>query len=291
MQMSSILKVRARPIDDSDVGGVVGLLKKGFGRRRTLAYWQRGLERLGAHPHPEGTPRYGYLMEHDGVPVGVILLIHSRVATDGGWALRCNLSSWYVEAPFRSHAPLMIAQACRRKDVTYLNISSVRHTRPIVEAQGFTRYSAGQFVALAWPRPFARATERIVAAGSRPDAPHEPFESDLMTDHAGYGCISLWCATPERAYPFVFAPRILKSFVPCVQLIYCRDIEDYVRFSRTIGSYLAARGRNLVLIDANGPIKGLTGRYIDGSAPKYFKGPARPRLGDLSYTEAAMFGM
>jgi hypothetical protein len=26
-------------------------------------------------------------------------------------------------------------------------------------------------------------------------------------------------------------------------------------------------------------------------APKYFKGPEKPRLGDLAYTEAAMFGM
>jgi hypothetical protein len=25
--------------------------------------------------------------------------------------------------------------------------------------------------------------------------------------------------------------------------------------------------------------------------PKYFKGPDRPRLGDLAYTEIAMFGM
>jgi hypothetical protein len=33
------------------------------------------------------------------------------------------------------------------------------------------------------------------------------------------------------------------------------------------------------------------GKYFDGVAPKYFKGPTRPRLGDLAYTEAAMFGM
>jgi hypothetical protein len=45
----------------------------------------------------------------------------------------------------------------------------------------------------------------------------------------------------------------------------------------------------LVLLDANGPVPGLVGKYFDGSRPKYFKGPTQPRLGDLAYTQLAMF--
>jgi hypothetical protein len=93
MQLSSFPRVRARQIADSDASRVVDLLKKGFGRRRSLRYWQRAIDRLAAHRHPEGTPKYGYLMEHDGAPVGVILLIHSKVPTEDGWTIRCNLSS------------------------------------------------------------------------------------------------------------------------------------------------------------------------------------------------------
>jgi len=167
----------------------------------------------------------------------------------------------------------------------------VRHTRPIVEAQGFTRYASGQFVTLGLPLRLGRSPARIVAGGLEPDARFEPFERDLLQDHARYGCISLWCTTADRAHPFVFAPRVLKGLVPCVQLIYCRGLDDYVEFAQPLGAHLAARGRCLVLIDANGPIRGLPGRYIDGWAPKYFKGPARPRLGDLAYTEAALLGM
>ena len=54
---------------------------------------------------------------------------------------------------------------------------------------------------------------------------------------------------------------------------------------------LAARGRPFVVLDSNGPIPGLVGKYFDAKMPKYFKGPDRPRLGDLAYTEAAMFGV
>ena len=61
---------------------------------------------------------------------------------------RCNLSSWYVEPAFRTYAPLLVSQAMRHKDVTYMNVSAAPHTWPIIEAQGFARYSEGIFVCL-----------------------------------------------------------------------------------------------------------------------------------------------
>ena len=69
---------------------------------------------------------------------------------------------------------------------------------------------------------------------------------------------------------------------------FCRQIEDFVRFAPQIGSYLGWRGRPFVLIDSKGPISGLPGKYFDGIASKYYKGPVSPRLGDLAYTELAM---
>ena len=238
---------------------------------------------------PDGMPRYGYLLENAGVPVGAILLIFA--ATPGGEAPRANVSSWYVEPAFRSYAPLLVAQALKLKPVTYLNVSAVPHTWPILEAQGYQRYSNGVFVAVPAAAASRTSDVRLLAADQQPDAPHEPFERDLLIEHAGYGCISFWGVTRERAHPFVFRPRIVKNVVPCAQLIYCRDVADVVRFAGPIGRFLARRGRPFVVIDANGPIEGLIGRYFDNTMPKFFRGPVRPRLGDLAYTETALFGM
>ena len=113
----------------------------------------------------------------------------------------------------------------------------------------------------------------------------------LLVEHAGYGCLSVWCEAQGQTYPFVFRPRLLKGFVPCAQLIYCRELGDFVRFARPIGRFLAMRGRPLVIINADGPIPGLAGKYLGEKMPAYFKGPDRPRWGDLAYTEAAMFGV
>lgn len=105
------------------------------------------------------------------------------------------------------------------------------------------------------------------------------------------GCISLVCATSEDATPFVFRPRVAWKAIPCAQLVYCRDVDDFVRFAGPLGRFLARRGMPFVVVDANGAIAGLVGVYRRGSRPKYFKGPQPPRLGDLAYTECAIMGI
>jgi hypothetical protein len=282
-------KVRCRRIEDADAERVVSLLTRGFAIRRPRRFWECVMARLATRATPADAPRYGYLLESDGTAVGAILQISSTLPGVGAResTTRCNVSSWYVEPAFRSYAPFLVSQAVKQKNVTYLNISSAPHTRPIVEAQGYLRFSNGVFVALPCLSRAPDVQARIIAADAPPQADYEGHEHELLTDHADYGCMSLWCETPERAYPFVFRARL----VTCAQLIYCRDVEDLVRFARPLGRYLARRGRPLVILDANGPVRGLIGKYFDQTKPKYFKGPAPPRLGDLAYTEAALFGV
>src|SRR5207237_6050031 len=142
---------------------------------------RRALACLQAREVPAEMPRYGYLLENDGVAVGAILLIFAT-APDRD-AVRANVSSWYVEPAFRSYAPLLVSQALKLKQVTYLNVSAARHTWPILEAQGYRRYSNGVFVALPALERSAAGDVRLLAADRRPDAPHEPFERDLLIEH------------------------------------------------------------------------------------------------------------
>ncbi len=73
--------------------------------------------------------------------------------------------------------------------------------------------------------------------------------------------------------------------------MYCRELAEFVRYAGPIGRFLAWRGKPFVIVDANAPIPGLIGHYRRGSMPKYFRGPQRPRLGDLAYTECAVMGI
>ena len=281
--------IRCRQIEDNDLAALADLLTRGF-PGRGIAFWRRALDRLRRREPPPGLPKYGYLLESGGAPVGVILLICTAIPAGGTLSPRCNLSSWYVEPAFRAYAPMLVSQALRHKEVTYTNVSAAPHTWPIIEAQGFARYSDGIFICLP-ALALGGETAEVFDARQRPSVNFDPFEQDVLTQHAAHGCISLWCATPERAFPFVFQPRLVKGFVPCAQLLYCRDIADFGRFAGAIGRYLMRHGRPVVIVDANATIPGLIGVFRRGSKPKYFKGPQRPRLGDLAYTEYGILGV
>jgi hypothetical protein len=283
-------RIRCREIGTADVGPVVDLLTGGF-HTRTRDFWVRALTRLSEHSTPPGFPKYGYVLECNGAPVGVILLIFSAVLVNGRPKIRCNMSSWYVEPSFRSYGGMLAWHALRHKHVTYTNVSPAPHTLPILEAQGYLQYSRGQFVALpALSLRSNRSRVRLVGPDIHLGQDLQPSDVELLSAHAQYGCISLTCDSANGRHPFVFGPRRRYGLVPFAYLVYCRDLEEFARFAAPLGRYLARRGVPLVVLDSNGPIRGLVGRYFE-SRPRYFKGPDKPRLGDLAYTERAIFGI
>src|SRR5690242_14267315 len=146
--MSSLeLSLRCREIGSADVDRIADLLTRGF-PVRSREFWLRALKRLSEHPTPPGFPKYGYLLECNGNPVGVILLIHSHIEIRGEMRIRCNLSSWYVERSYRIYGAILVSQALKHREVTYFNITPDPSTLPILEAQGYVRYCSGRFISI-----------------------------------------------------------------------------------------------------------------------------------------------
>jgi hypothetical protein len=282
--------IRRREISPGDIDRIVDLLIRGFrmhGHKRQ--FWERALARLSEHPTPAGYPKYGYLLECDGMPVGVTLMVYTTIIADGRPHIRCSMSSWYVEPAFRAYAGQLTSRVFRQKEVTFCDTTPLPSTFPTLQAMGYERYCSGRFVAVpALSGWLTNVRVRMVAPGIAAGEDLSAFETQLLLDHRNYGCVSVTCSAPGRRHPFVFQPR-RKGLVAFAELVYCRDLEDFVRHAGPLGRFLALRGLPLVVVDANDPIAGLIGRYCDGF-PKYFRGPNRPRLGDLAYSERVLFG-
>jgi hypothetical protein len=277
---------RARQIKDADLALLPQFFVRGLGKHE--AFFHRILAELKNRHSPDGYPRYGYVLECDGVIVGAILQIFAKMPPGSVPAIRCHVTTWHVEPRFRPFATLFFRKALTFQDVTYVNVSALPGTRSIIETQGFQTYSRGQFAAIPLISGIvARSGAKILPGDRAPQAAVEPGDCEVMSDHAKLGCMAVWCVSEGRAYPFVFLPRFFKRVISGVQLIYCRDVKDVVRFSRPLGLYLASRGRFMIRIDANGPIPGLAGLFISGMQPRFCKGQA-PRLGDLAYTQMVL---
>jgi hypothetical protein len=285
--------IRCREIGEADIEAIAELLTRGFaGRSRD--YWIRGLRRQAACEVPQGYPRFGHMLDNEGAPVGVLLLLYTSRQLTGAADIRCNLSSWYVEPAFRNYAPLLTKIAQRHKDVTYLNISPATWTWPIIEAQGFKSYCKGLFFSIPVLSRVAPGMSVEIITGETADIDGlSASDAALLASHARCFCLSLVCRTANAAFPFVLLPmRIRRGWIapPAMQLIYCREIADYVACAGAIGRFLLARGKAAVICDAQGRIPGLFGLYTEARGRKYFKGPHRPRLGDLADTELVIYG-
>jgi hypothetical protein len=284
-------EINCREIRPADVTAIVTLLQKGF-PERDRAHWVRGLQRMAERATPPGFPKFGYMLEFDANPIGVILVIFSSMTVGGQPQIRGNVASWYVEPAFRSYATMLTSHALSRKSVTYLNVSPAPWTWQILKAQGYLQYCTGQFLALAalgggvWSAR-VRAVTTNVQAGDDLAA----SEAELLREHAGYGCLSVTCSAANRRHPFVFMRcwhRWKFGRLPYALLIYCRNLEEFIRFAGPLGRFLAWRGMPMIFIDSNGPIAGLIGKPLD-MGPKFFRGPHPPHLGDVAYTEQVFF--
>jgi hypothetical protein len=291
MVTATSTSVRVRQITIADVGALADLLAKGF-PERSRQFWVNVFQRMSKLPTPDGFPKFGYLLDGGDQPVGVVLVLSARLPGSAEH-IRCNVSSWYVEPGYRSLASVLVAHAMRRHPSQYLNVTSDPQTWPTIEAQGFRRYVDGVFLcvpALSWRGRGLRL--HVVGSHRNFDERLSKSEQSLLADHVRFGCLAYWCEDGEEAFPFIFVRRLLwRRNVPYAQLAYCRQIEDVVRFAGPIGRALASQGLPLVLMDSNGPVEGLWGFYIPNKMPKYFCGGVPPPLGDLSYTEVALFGV
>ena len=196
--MSTSSPLRCRAIAVADLPAVSALLSEGF-PDRPQAYWDAALDVLRLRETPEEYPRFGVLLETGG-------RLRRRAAADllpgGGGGLstvRCNVSSWYVAPAFRGYATLLVARAVRHKEVTYVNVSPAQHTWPILEAQGYSRYSEGQFACLpALSLKAAGARVRRYVIGERG---FEPPLGSLLDAHTRMGLLVLVCELGRASGP------------------------------------------------------------------------------------------
>jgi hypothetical protein len=288
-RLDSAPKVRCRLIGDADLEAIADLLTVGF-PRRSRSYWERALALLSQRPVIENYPRYGYMLDCDGAAVGVILLLCSKAR--GSDEIRCNGSSWYVTPEFRHLSVLLVTRTLKLR-ATHTNLSPAANVVPIFEALGYKKFCNGLFAVT--PSLAAPAGKtRIVRVRDAPNHENVAATDDLrfLRDHAHFGCVSLWCETPSGNFPFIFRRRFVDGLpgIPAAQLIYCDSMKQFVRFAGPIGRYLALRGMPFMIAPADGPIPGLVGKFFDNK-PMYFRGAAPPPLGDLAYTEIALFGI
>src|SRR5262245_13253606 len=104
----AVSRTRCRQIGENDLEGLIGLTKAY--PKRTRRNWTHAMQQLAMRETP-AAPRFGYLLEQDGMHVGIILLIFSTLNAHGKAHVKCNVSTWFVDPCHRAYGSLLIASA------------------------------------------------------------------------------------------------------------------------------------------------------------------------------------
>jgi hypothetical protein len=273
--------VVCRLIGEADLPAIAKLLA--FAKpERNLSWWRSGLTRLALHSPPDGYPRFGYMLEAEGRPVGVHLLICSTQPS----GVRCNASAWVVLEEFRSFATMLMLRATRQQPGVYVTLWPSQRVVSVIEALGSRRISQGVYAAVPL---FARQSGDVHITAWQ-DARLPEADRRLLMDHTAFGCLGIWCRTRDGGEPLIIRRRWIKRRLPYAQLIYCRSLETLEAAAPAIGRMLASRGMPLLLVPADRPLRGVPGRFFPARLPVYCRGEPAPPIGDLTYNYPAIFG-
>src|SRR5579883_2932507 len=288
-------RIRCRQIRITDADTIANLLVTGFPGSEKKD-WIFVLKALANHPSPSGFPKFGYMMEEGSTPVGALLTMYTELTDGVASSVRCNFSGWYVDPRFRNFASLLTSAALKHQHATYMNVTAMPHTWPIIEAQGFRRFCQGTFASVPALRPsFGQAKITEFRKSHHAGKLAEP-ECRLLDDHSHYGCLSLICETSSGAYPLIVRRRLILTrlglwrHLPAARLIFCPSLEVLCAAFAPLGRFLLGRGIPILLIGSEGPLP-LPGKYFPDKRPMYYRGAKRPLPWDIAYTESALLGI
>jgi hypothetical protein len=234
----------------------------------------------------EGFPRYGYLVDADDAVQGLMLTITSDHGVHGA---RTNFSSWYVREGYRQFATFLFRHALKLENTTFLNTSPSDHVLPIMKAFGFLPYTTGVVMfdlRTAMRRRSSRGGVHRLGVGDVADLSER--EGRLAEDHLRMGCDVLRVETDGRASLLIHRRKWIRRRLPCAQVILA-DPNLMAELAGPVMRALASRGSLLALCDVNQTPQPATGRVFPRGI-RYFKGADAPAVGDLSYSELAVFG-
>ncbi len=258
--MSSPDKLRVRPIEADDVEGILELLCENW-PRISNGQWRAVFD----HGWDGEAPDYGFVLAKGDDVVGYLGTIYAERPIDGSPRRICNITSWYVQAPYRTSS-LLLLQALLKSAEAITVLTPSRSTRPIMESFGFKTLDSARhfYFPLLHAESLLRGLSLKMHVGAAEIAPCLDSEQRrISTDLAKTDCGEYFLQEAGRGCYLVTKRRRLKLAGrrrPISEVLYCSDPEMFRRHRERVVSTVLLRERTVALAgDAGESVSGRAG--------------------------------
>lgn len=123
-----------RPLGPRDVEAVIALVRS---HEFASEHPPEVLRRLFQHGWSPDREDMGFVLQAGSRIVGVICAVYSTRPSPKGPVRWGNMSTWYVEAPYRSHSLGLLKALCAQRDIALTNLSASADVSMVLNRFGF----------------------------------------------------------------------------------------------------------------------------------------------------------
>jgi hypothetical protein len=246
---------------------------------------------------PRDESHCGLALKDGDKTVGFLGMIFSRRQIDGKIEKFCNLTSWFVQEPYRSRAILLLLPMLTMRGYTITDLTPSRKVHRIQKKLGFKDLDDRGRILL----PFGRRL--IEPQLPRPHLTSEPSQIkpklagtdlEIFNDHINYSCSHLLAAAEDR-YCYLIYARHKKKRLTYAHVHFISDPEFFSRFYRDIRRSITAETKARFILIESRFVHGLSlplSFSLSFRAPKqYLSSTLKPQQIDNLYSEIILFNL
>ncbi len=279
-----------RPISFETLESALPVLSRGFPGMRPGG-WIAAVERLRAFGAADMQARAGYLLEHKGKDVGVILTIPSiRIQSarpDGAEAPRriVNLSSWYVDPEHRWRAPRMLQSITACDATLFTDLTATPSVRTMIGRFGFRNWTQGTLIcALPWFAMKKTGPSHVLPLRDLPDDAFAEPTRGMLDRHAALDCIAGGLWDGEALRPLIFSRKTYRG-IRAARLVFADDRAIMFAHLPAISRFLLRERILLLAVNADRSERIAGSVFTHWKSSAFYKGPEAPAPCDLAFSE------
>ena len=225
--------------------------------------------------------------------VGVIGIVATDRPTPAGPRRWTNLTSWYLDKPYRGQGigSAMMAMAGGDPHATVTNFTSARGAAPAALRAGMVTLEHERLLWDARPSdapPLPVHPDPLALGAALPD-----LDRKVLADHRGLGLTGLTVETPDGLCTLVLSIKRKREGCVTHEALYLGDAALFARHARAIADSLLPATGAALSVDRRFLPDGLTaGRAETIPIPRYYRpGEMPPEHIDYLYSEVALLDM
>jgi len=226
--------ITIKPIYDEDLHEIALFLNQNLNSRISYEIWMSAFRQSWAKKKPNN----GFMIKNNNNLAGVLGAIYSDQIIEGIERKICNLTSLFVEEEYRGRTFELFTRCLSQKECEFTNFTANEAVEKICRLLKFRKLKVGYYVVPHFPLnlssgvcsiPVERAGDVLGGETLRAYRAHCGFawlETVIFGRNGGY-CLLIY----RRG-------QISRLKLPAATILYVSDPTFFLRYSRSIGSYL-----------------------------------------------------